>query len=183
MSGAMSSDGPTGDAAPAGERPDEQDEPDEPGRSNGSSPTDSEAPSGGPLLAINAFGTALFVVVTIAAILALEAVGRVMALLSLVLFGLGSLAFLAGFWHAVQRSRIDEISLGGMLLFTHQGAPPKGVRSAFLRLLAVQSVVALVGASLKPFTELAFGILAPMFALGLGCLWGARHGRFPKRST
>ena len=146
-------------------------------------PTSDAAPAGGPLLAITAFGTALFVAVTLAAILALEAVGPAIALLSLALFGLGCLAFVAGFWHAVQRSRIEEISLGGMLLFTHQGAPPKKVRNAFLSLLAVESVIALVGASLKPFTELAFGILAPMFALGLGCLWGARYGRFPERST
>ena len=34
-------------------------------------------------------------------------------------------------------------------------------------------------ASIRPFTAVAFGILAPMLGLGLMGLWGARHGRFP----
>ena len=36
-------------------------------------------------------------------------------------------------------------------------------------------------ASIRPFTEVAFGILAPMFGLGLMALWGGRHGTFPPR--
>ena len=31
-------------------------------------------------------------------------------------------------------------------------------------------------AAIRPFTTLAFGVLAPVFGLGLQCLWAARHG-------
>jgi hypothetical protein len=45
----------------------------------------------------------------------------------------------------------------------------------------VQVVVALVTAIARPFTGLAFGILVPVFGLGLAGLWGARRGSFPSR--
>jgi hypothetical protein len=45
----------------------------------------------------------------------------------------------------------------------------------------VQVVVVVAAASIRPFTEVAFGILAPMYGLGLMALWGARHGAFPPR--
>ena len=49
--------------------------------------------------------------------------------------------------------------------------------------LAAEVVVALATASARPFTSLAFGILAPVFALGLAGLWGARFGTFGPRSA
>jgi hypothetical protein len=33
----------------------------------------------------------------------------------------------------------------------------------------------------RPYTEVAFGILAPMFGLGLMAMWGGRHGVFAAR--
>jgi hypothetical protein len=33
----------------------------------------------------------------------------------------------------------------------------------------------------RPYTEVAFGILAPMFGLGLMGVWGGRYGDFPER--
>ena len=36
-------------------------------------------------------------------------------------------------------------------------------------------------ASIRPYTEVAFGILAPMFGLGLMGVWGGRYGEFPPR--
>jgi hypothetical protein len=41
--------------------------------------------------------------------------------------------------------------------------------------------VAVATAAARPFSSLAFGILAPMFGLALLALWGAVHGRFPPR--
>jgi hypothetical protein len=38
-----------------------------------------------------------------------------------------------------------------------------------------------VAASVRPFTELAFGILAPMLGMGMLTLWGARYGVFAPR--
>jgi hypothetical protein len=47
--------------------------------------------------------------------------------------------------------------------------------------LAIQVVVAVTTASIRPFTTLAFGILVPMFGIGMNGLWAARHGRFGPR--
>jgi hypothetical protein len=41
--------------------------------------------------------------------------------------------------------------------------------------------VSVAGASVRPFTTLAFGTLAPMLGIGINGLWAARHGRFPAR--
>jgi hypothetical protein len=50
-----------------------------------------------------------------------------------------------------------------------------------LGLWAVQLVVSLVVASIRPFTAVAFAILVPMFGIGMMGLWSARHGSFPPR--
>ena len=42
-------------------------------------------------------------------------------------------------------------------------------------------VVGLVTALVRPFTGLAFGVLTPVFGLGLIGLWGARLGTYPPR--
>ena len=44
-----------------------------------------------------------------------------------------------------------------------------------------QVLAVVVAASIRPFTEVAFGILAPMFGLGMMALWGGRYGDFPER--
>jgi hypothetical protein len=47
---------------------------------------------------------------------------------------------------------------------------------------AVQVVAVVAAASIRPYTEVAFGILAPMFGLGLMGLWAGRYGTFPPRN-
>jgi hypothetical protein len=54
--------------------------------------------------------------------------------------------------------------------------------------LAVQVVVALVGASIGAgglqqgqLNALAFGVLVPMFGIGMNGLWAARYGSFGPR--
>jgi hypothetical protein len=47
----------------------------------------------------------------------------------------------------------------------------------------VQVVVAVVAAALRPFTELAFGTLAPTLGLALCGWWAVRHGLFEERDT
>jgi hypothetical protein len=42
-------------------------------------------------------------------------------------------------------------------------------------------IVAVVGAALRPFSPLAFGILVPVFGLGCAGLWAAHHGSFGPR--
>ena len=43
-----------------------------------------------------------------------------------------------------------------------------------------QVVAAVATAAVRPFTSLAFGVLAPMCGLGLIALWAGRHGTFPR---
>ena len=57
----------------------------------------------------------------------------------------------------------------------------KDVQVRMLVPLAIQVVVALLTASIRLYTPLAFGILVPMWGLGLAGLWGARYGTFPPR--
>lgn len=96
---------------------------------------------------------------------------------SLALFLVGAVAFVWGFAVAIGRSRYEVVTLGG-LFFLGDDTAPADVRRALRVLLAVQVVVAVVAASIRPFTELAFGILAPMLGMGMLTLWGARYGAF-----
>ena len=77
----------------------------------------------------------------------------------------------------VGRSQYEAVTLSG-LFFLGEDTAPAGVRRALRVLLAVQVVVAVAAASVRPFSELAFGILVPMLGLGLITLWAARHGEF-----
>ena len=96
--------------------------------------------------------------------------------LLLFLVGAGALAW--GYAIAVGRSRYHAVTLAGLFLMGENVAPPQ-VRRALRGLLAVQVVVALATASVRPFTPLAFGVLAPLSAYGLMVLWTARYGEFP----
>jgi hypothetical protein len=99
----------------------------------------------------------------------------------------GVMAFAAGFvtfvWSyaiAVGRSRSDELSVIG-IYFLAGGVAPPAVRRRLMGLLVAQCVIVVVAASVRPFTAVAFGVLAPMLGLGLMGLWGARFGEFPDR--
>ena len=102
------------------------------------------------------------------------------ALVSGALFIGGCLAFAWGFLVAIERSRTEEIELSS-LFFLKESAPAK-VRQALLGLMTAQVVVAIVTASVRPFTSLAFGVLAPVWGLGIITLWSGRHGVFPAKS-
>jgi hypothetical protein len=43
-------------------------------------------------------------------------------------------------------------------------------------------VISFVAAGLRPYTAVAFGVLVPMFGLGLTGLWAVRSGTFPPRT-
>lgn len=96
----------------------------------------------------------------------------------LVMFAVGSGVVLVAFALAVERSRQEAIGIGGLYFLA--GSAPRSVQISLLASLVVQSTVPLAVALVRPFT--AFGVLAPMWALGLAGLWGARHGRFPARA-
>jgi hypothetical protein len=99
---------------------------------------------------------------------------------ALVLFLAGIVAFLAAFTRAVSRSRTDEIGVFNLFFLDHSA--PRPVRTSLLGALAVQIAVAIAVAALRPDTSLAFGVLVPIYGLGLAGLWAARHGIFPART-
>lgn len=96
---------------------------------------------------------------------------------ALVMLLVGSGAFLWAFALAVERSRTEEIGVGG--LFFLEGCAPRRVQLVMMASVAVQTIVPLTVAVIRPFT--AFAVLAPVWSLGLAGLWGARHGTFPPR--
>jgi hypothetical protein len=124
-------------------------------------------------------GTAVFVVAAIAATVAPDSLGTPFAALSVIYLVVGMVLFLLALLVAAARSRTDAIGIGG--LFFLQGSAPRGVQVQLMASFAVEVVVAFVAASIRIYTPLAFGLLVPMYALGLAGLWGARYGSFGPR--
>lgn len=133
-----------------------------------------------PIIRASWVGTAVFTLVSGAAVAAPDTLVVGAVAVDVVLFVLGCGAFVASLVAAAGRSRTDELDLLGLWWLT--GTAPGGVRRALLGAFGVQVVVALVTASARPFTGLAFGVLVPVFGLGLVGLWAARRGTFPPRS-
>ena len=132
------------------------------------------------LLQVDAAATAVFTLAAIAAVVAGGVWVTVLVVVSAVLFVAGSIGCLWAFAIAVQRSRYVEIA-PTQLYFLTGGCAPSVVRNRFLSLFAIQVVVGLIAASLRPFTGVAFGVLVPMFGLGAAGLWAARNGTYPDR--
>ncbi len=121
-------------------------------------------------------GTGALLAVAAAGVLAPDTFGSLTAAVSGVLFAVGVVGFLWGYATGVVRSRDEQITLGG--LFFLAGTAPKVVRFRLRIALAAQVVVAVVAASIRPYTSVAFVVLAPMLGLGLLAVWGARYGQF-----
>lgn len=129
------------------------------------------------------YGTVMFTMTAALAVFTEKV--RVLALgWALLLFAAGCVAFLAAFAKAVSRSRTDAIGIGGLYFLAGEETIEDRRDARILQaVFAVQIVVALATAAAKPFTSLAFGILVPVYGLGLMGLYGAHFGRFDARST
>ena len=134
----------------------------------------------GVVLAAARWGTALFAATAVAAAVWPGTLGRPALVLDVVLFAAGVAAFAGGYLRGVDRSRRDLVSIGG-LWFLAGGVAPATVRRDLLGALAVQVVVGLATAIARPYTDLAAGVLVPVYGLGLCGLWASRHGTFPPR--
>lgn len=137
--------------------------------------------SGGGLERATWVGTGVFTLASLIAVLAAPA-RPVVALVDLMLFAAGCVAFLAAYARAVGRSRAEEIGVAS-LFFLSGGFAPTSVRRSFMVALTVQVVVGLAAAAARPFTPLAFGVLVPVFGLGLAGLWASRFGAFGARAV
>jgi hypothetical protein len=141
------------------------------------------------IVRVNVALTAVFVVSTVVAAWIFAPWMRVgIVVVDLVLFTVGVVGFLWGYFAAVQRSRSDEISVAELFLLMGNVAP-KPVRRVMSWCLGMQATVGLAGALLRNSTDgkagstLAFGVLVGMCGLGLNGLWAAKHGTFgPRRS-
>jgi hypothetical protein len=108
-----------------------------------------------------------------------DALGIPYAVLGVLAFVAGCGLFLWSYAIAVGRSRTEVLSVIGIYFLT--GSAPRAVRRRLLGALLAQSVVVVVAAGVRPYSALAFGVLAPMLGLGLVGLWGARFGTYPER--
>ena len=140
-----------------------------------------------PIVRTDLAGTALFTVSAVVAAAIFTGPVRVVGVVvALALFAIGIFTFLWSYVTAVQRSRTDDIAVA-QLYFLAGGSTPKPVKRLMLSALTVQVVVAFSTAIARSTTggrngsTLAFGILVPMFGIGLNGLWCSRNGSFAAR--
>jgi hypothetical protein len=132
------------------------------------------------VISASLWGTAVFTVSAVASTAFPDALAIPSLVIDLVLFLLGCLAFMRALLIAAGRSRRDEIDLPGLFFLSRSA--PGAVRLRLLGAFAVQVVVAITTAAIRPYTALAFGVLVPTYGLGLCGLWAAKAGRFPPRA-
>ena len=125
--------------------------------------------------------TFALLVLAVAGVLAPDTFGLVVAILSIVMFGLGLLFLLLALLEGLRRSRLEEVTVSGLFLL-HETAPRK-IQRLFLWCLVFQLATSLTAAGLRPYTEIAFAVLAPTVLFGSAALWSARHGSFTARGS
>ena len=135
--------------------------------------------SGDAIIRASWAGTAVFAVAATAAAAVPDPLAAPVAVLDGALFVAGCVAFLVAYARAVGRSREEAVSVAGVYFLA--GSAPRDVQVRLLGALGVQVAVAVVTASIRLYTSLAFGILVPVYGLGLAGVWGAYHGTFPAR--
>lgn len=134
-------------------------------------------------------GTAVFVLVVAVGIPLREErpMQIVVGAVSMLLFAIGAATGLWAYIAALERSRVHEIGVANLYLLTGPTAP-KPIRLRMTLALAAQVAVALTGAIIgasglsgDEVNALAFGILVPMYGIGLNGMWAVRQGAFGPR--
>jgi MFS family permease len=126
-------------------------------------------------------GTVLFAVTAVVAAIVGNAALWPAFVVALALFGAGCVAFVVAFAAAAERSRRDEMGIGGLFFLAGKETAPTAVKWWLLGSFTAQIVVAIATAAVRPFSTLAFGVLAPLYGVALCGLWAARYGRFGPR--
>jgi hypothetical protein len=134
---------------------------------------------GGAIVNAAWVGTAVFTVSAVGATVWPDVFSGAAAFVAVALFTVGCAVFLWAYAVAVGRSRTDEIGIGGLYFLA--GTAPRTLALRLRLALVIEVAVALATAAIRPYTSLAFGILTPVFGLGMCGLWGARYGTFRRR--
>lgn len=137
---------------------------------------DVDVHDGNALVQLSFAGSGALFVAAAAGVVAPDDAGGFTAVVSGVLFAVGVVLFLWGYAVGVVRSREEQVTLGG--LFFLSGTAPKVVRFRLRIAFLAQIAIAVIAAAVRPYTSVAFVVLAPMLGLGAMALWGARHGTF-----
>ena len=150
---------------------------------------DEPAVRGAQVVRLNLAGTAVFLISLSVAIplrthrFAQFVIGGV----SMVLFAIGVATTLWAYTRALDRSRVEEVGVANLYLLTGDTAP-RPVRRTMTLALTIQIVAALAGAWIGvagldegQLNALAFGVLVPMFGVGMNGVWAARHGSYGPR--
>jgi len=146
-------------------------------------------PTSSPIILIDAIGTATFVIAMAVSVPFREerSAQIAIAVLSMVLFAVGIATCLWAYTSALERSRTEEVGVANLFLLTGATAPRR-VRRTMSLCLVVQVVAAVGGATVgvvgleqDQLNALAFGVLVPMFGIGMNGLWAARSGAFGPR--
>ena len=106
---------------------------------------------------------------------------------SMALFAIGVATTLWAYTRALDRSRVEEVGVANLYLLTGDTAP-KPVRRTMSLALTVQIIAALAGAWIGvagleegQLNALAFGVLVPMFGVGMNGVWAVSHGSYGPR--
>jgi hypothetical protein len=123
--------------------------------------------------------TALLALAAVAGVTSPDAFGIVLAVISSAMFVLGLVFLLLALLGGLRRSRVEEVTVTGLFLL-HETAP-RAIRRRFLWCLMIQLALAFVAAGFRPYSQIAFVLLAPMFVFGSAALWSAQYGIFSAR--
>ncbi len=128
--------------------------------------------NGRPLVIASWAGTAVFAVTALAAAAGAPKLPALLVALALFVASLpvSIYALAKGALRTAQNA--EKVTVGG-LFFLSRSAPP-AVRRSLLGSLAACLVVTAATAAAEPF-----GVLVPVWPLGLCGAWAARHGQFP----
>ncbi len=124
--------------------------------------------------------TALHAVLTAVAVVSAGTTRGVIAVVFVVIFLVSIVAFVAAFFTAANRSRDEHVSTVGAFFLGDSAVTPTD-RRIFTAAAVIQAIVGIVGASLRPFTAVAFSVLVALAGLAMMALVGARYGRFERR--
>ena len=135
-----------------------------------------DVPSRG-LLVADAVGTGALVAVTLLSAATDATAAQVLSLVVAgALFLGGCAAFFVGFLRAVGRSREETVDLAGLFYLT--GSASAEVRRAFLGLWFAQIAVAVAAIAVS---RPPFGVMAPLWGVGMTTWWASLHATFPPR--